>query len=461
MFKLLIIARREYNAAVKTKSFLISLLVMPLLMAGSVLVQVLLKDQVDTQEKRFAIVDRTPGEQLFPTLDAAAAGRNARDTVNSETGKRVRPVFAIEHIVPSQDTPEAVDRQRFDLSERVRRGEMFGFLDIGPGVCEYLPDVAESTRASAANDPNSDQNLDRTLVRYHSNSPTYDDFQRWAEPILQEAVKERRFKAAGLESAVVRSVLKPVPVVAKGLSQKDAETGEIREAKDENKIASVLAPAGLMVLMFMLILVGGTPAMQGVVEEKMQKISEMLLGSVRPFELMMGKLIGLMGVSLTLAALYLGGAYWAARHYGMADMISPAVMAWFVVYLVVAVLMYGALFIAVGAACSDIRETQTMLWPVMLVAMLPLFVWINVAKEPSSTFSTVISLVPTATPMLMIIRLAVPPGIGWWQPALGLVLMLGTMFVLVYIAGRIFRIGILMQGKGANLRDLARWIVRG
>jgi ABC-type Na+ efflux pump permease subunit len=123
--------------------------------------------------------------------------------------------------------------------------------------------------------------------------------------------------------------------------------------------------------------------------------------------------------------------------------------------------MYGALFIGVGAACSDIRDTQTMLWPVMLLAMLPLFVWINVAKEPTSTFSTVTSFIPTATPMLMIIRIAVPPGIPWWQPALGLVLMLITTVVCLYLAGRIFRVGILMQGKGASIRDLARWIVRG
>jgi ABC-2 type transport system permease protein len=102
-----------------------------------------------------------------------------------------------------------------------------------------------------------------------------------------------------------------------------------------------------------------------------------------------------------------------------------------------------------------------MLWPVMLLAMLPLFVWINVAREPTSTFSTVASLIPTATPMLMILRVAVPPGVGWWQPALGLVLMLITTVVFVYAAGRVFRVGLLMQGKGASVSDLARWIFRG
>jgi ABC-2 type transport system permease protein len=303
--------------------------------------------------------------------------------------------------------------------------------------------------------------LDSKTVRYQSNSPTYDDFQKWARPILEHTVQDIRFQRAELPGDTVRSALQPVPLLVKGLSEKDAETGTIQEGKDENPVVSVLVPAALMMLMFILILVAATPAMQGVVEEKMQRIAEMMLGSIRPFELMMGKLIGLMGVSLTLAAVYLGGAYWAAQHYGVAELVSLPVLAWFVAYQVVAIVMYGALFIAVGAACSDIRDTQTMVWPVMLVAILPLFVWINVAKEPTSTFSTVASFIPTATPMLMVIRLAVPPGIGLWQPALGLVLMLITTLVCVYVAGRIFRVGILMQGKGASFRDIARWIIYG
>jgi len=458
MHKMLIVARREYNAAVRTKAFLISLFLMPVLMGGGAFAQFLLKDQVNLEDKRFAVIDRTQGEQLVSVLEAAVRQRNAEQVHDAETGKQIKPVFVIERITPSAMRTSAVEQQRFDLSERVRNGEIFGFLEIGPSVFDHrAADAVNSTPASDAENRRSDD----AVLRYQSNSPTYDDFQQWARPILEHAVQEVRFRQAALESATVRAVLQPVPFVVKGLSEKDQETGDIQEAKDENPVASVLAPAVLMILMFILVLVAGTPAMQGVVEEKMQRIAEMILGSVRPFELMMGKLVGLMGVSLTLAALYLGGAYWTANYFGVADLVSPGLMAWFIVYLVIAVVMYGALFIAVGAACSDIRDTQTMLWPVMLLAMLPLFVWINVAKEPTSTFSTVISFIPTATPMLMIIRIAVPPGIAWWQPALGLVLMLITTVICLYIAGRIFRVGILMQGKGASIRDLARWIVRG
>jgi ABC-2 type transport system permease protein len=93
--------------------------------------------------------------------------------------------------------------------------------------------------------------------------------------------------------------------------------------------------------------------------------------------------------------------------------------------------------------------------------MLPLFIWVNVIQEPTSAFSTAVSLFPPATPMLMVARQAVPPGIPVWQPLLGIALVLATTFLCVYAAGRIFRVGLLMQGKGARFGDLVRWVIRG
>ena len=99
--------------------------------------------------------------------------------------------------------------------------------------------------------------------------------------------------------------------------------------------------------------------------------------------------------------------------------------------------------------------------PVMVVVVLPMMLWISVAREPTTTFSTVVSLFPPATPMLMLVRQAVPPGIPFWQPALGTLLVLLTTLLCVFAAGRIFRVGILMQGKGAKLTEMVRWIARG
>jgi ABC-2 type transport system permease protein len=389
---------------------------------------------------------------LYPVVEAALAARN--EAIEKDPGKQ--PSFAVESALPSNEDRQAILQQRYELSERVRKKELFGFLEIGPDVASFSGKGAEPRKSSAPTD-------DRWSVRYYSNSPTNNAFETWVQKVLDEAIRQRRFTAVhvNLSAPELQTILQPVPVLTKGLSKRNAQTGEYEDAKDENPIVSFAVPGGLMLLMFMLILLGATPLLQGVVEEKMQRIAEVLLGSVRPFQLMMGKLLGVVAVSLTLAAVYLGGAYWAAHRYHFAEYIANDLIVWFVVYQSLAVLMFGSLMIAVGAACTDMRETQAMMWPVMLLICLPMFVWVNVLKEPNSSFSTAISLFPFATPMLMLGRQAVPPGIAWWQPLLGICLVLLTTLTCVYAAGRIFRVGILMQGKGARIGEVVRWIFRG
>ncbi len=223
----------------------------------------------------------------------------------------------------------------------------------------------------------------------------------------------------------------------------------------------MLLPGGLLVLMFMMVMVGAAPLLQGVMEEKMQRIAEVLLGSVQPFPLMMGKILGMACVSLTMTAIYLACIFWGVNSYGYGEFLSAEIIVWFLIYQVLALFLYGSLYAAVGAACSDLKEAQTMLMPVTLISIMPLFVWFVVVREPTSTFSTLASLFPLATPTLMVARLAVPPGIPIWQPLLGIVLVLLTTLLCVYAAGRIFRVGILMQGKGPRLPDLYRWVFRG
>jgi ABC-2 type transport system permease protein len=123
--------------------------------------------------------------------------------------------------------------------------------------------------------------------------------------------------------------------------------------------------------------------------------------------------------------------------------------------------MFGSLFIAIGAACTDMKETQNLLWPVMLLAAMPLFLLGSVLHEPNGPVTRGLSFFPFATPTLMIARQAMPPGIPAWEPAVGVVLVLLTTIFCVYAAGRIFRVGILMQGKGARIGEMLKWVFRG
>ncbi len=439
MRKTIVVAVREYQAAVKSKAFIISMIALPIIWGGGIMIQLVMRNKVDTKDKRVAVLDNT--DQLYDSVAAAATERNQSAIFEGEgeLRRQVKPRFIVEKAeAESADAAET----RLALSERVRKGEFMAFVIIGPDVLKPGDDPA------------------RAAIDYHSNSPTYDDIQNWISAPLNARIQELRLQEARLDAEVVAAATKRIPVGNLGLVSKDA-AGQITKAERTNEIANIFMPMGLMMLMLMTVMVGASPLMQSVLEEKTLRIAEVLLGSVPPFELMMGKLIGMVGVSLTIVTVYMVGAFYAVHQAGFGSLFPSHVVWWFVVFQALSVLMYGSLFIAAGAAVSDMKEAQSLITPIMVIAVSPMFVWMNVVREPSSSFALAMSLFPPATPMLMIIRQAVPPGIPIWQPALGIVLVLLTTVACVFAAGRIFRVGILMQGKGAKVGEMVRWIFRG
>jgi ABC-2 type transport system permease protein len=439
MRKTLIVALREYIVSVRTKAFLIGLLMMPLMMGGGFIVGALMQGRVDTKDKRVAVADYTG--RLFDGLDAAARGRNdaAIFTGEGSARKQILPRFVLEKV----DTGSVnMQRLSLQLSDRIRKGELMAFVLIGPNVIDTNKDPGQAT------------------LNYYSNTPTYNDVLGWITAVSNEQIQQLRLQGAAFDPKVVRQLTQRVPVGNLGLVKMD-NAGNIISAVETNQLANFLVPFAMMFLMFMVIMASTAPLLNSTLEEKTQRIAEVLLSSISPFELMAGKLIGIMGVSLTMATVYLFGAYAALNRAGYAQYFPWQSVWWFVGFLCLAVLMYGSIFIAIGAAVSDMKEAQSMMTPVMLLVVSPMFVLQNVIREPGSTLSLVMSLFPPATPMLMIIRQTVPPGIPLWQPLLGVALVLLTSLVCVFAAGRIFRVGILMQGKGAKISEMFRWALRG
>jgi len=439
MRKTLIVALREYIVSVRTKAFLIGLLMMPLMMGGSFIVGAVMQGRVDTKDKRIAVADYTG--RLFDGLDAAARQRNEAAIFTGEGAarKQTLPRFVLEKVEPG-----AVDVQQLSLqlSNRIRKGELMAFVVIGPNVIDSSKDPSKAT------------------LNYYSNTPTYNDVLGWISGVLNEQIQQLRLVGAAFDPKVVRQLIQRVPVGNLGLVKMD-EAGNVISAVETNQLANFLVPFAMMFLMFMVIMATTTPLLNSTLEEKTQRIAEVLLASIPPFELMAGKLLGIMGVSLTMATVYLTGAYAALNRAGYVQYFPWQSIWWFVGFLSLAVLMYGSIFIAIGAAVSDMKEAQSMMTPVMLLVVSPMFVLQYVIREPASNLSLVMSLFPPATPMLMIIRQTVPPGIPVWQPLLGGALVVLTSLGCVFAAGRIFRVGILMQGKGAKISEMFRWALRG
>src|SRR5439155_2146833 len=166
MRKTLVIALCEYLAAVRTKSFIVGLLMMPVLMGSGVLIQMVFQKMEDTGEKRFAVVDRTPGQKLVLALHEAAEAHNAADVFDPKTQKQTKPRFLVEGTEPSADTPEAWTHQRMELSNQVLDGKYFGFLEIGSGVYRYAGSA--SAASSTAGRPNAELLGDEARFRYQS-----------------------------------------------------------------------------------------------------------------------------------------------------------------------------------------------------------------------------------------------------------------------------------------------------
>jgi ABC-2 type transport system permease protein len=191
----------------------------------------------------------------------------------------------------------------------------------------------------------------------------------------------------------------------------------------------------------------------------MSRISEVLIGSMSPFQLMMGKLSGGAAASVLLAAIYMAGGLAGAQYWGgYASAVTPAILGWFLLFLVMSLFIFGSMFVAIGAACNDLKDSQNMMTPVILLVMLPIFTAGSVLRAPDGTLATVLSLIPIAAPFLMMLRISLQPGPPGWQIALSVILMAATVVVVVWAAGKIFRTGLLMQGKSATIPEMLRWV---
>jgi ABC-type Na+ efflux pump permease subunit len=201
--------------------------------------------------------------------------------------------------------------------------------------------------------------------------------------------------------------------------------------------------------------------LNSVMEEKTQRIAEVLLGSIKPFQFMLGKLIGGIGVSLTSTVVYLVGGIVLVTYMGFEDYIPYYLIPWFLIFMFLAILMFGSIAAALGSTCNEPKDAQSLNFPAILPALFPMFVYFPVVKEPLSSFSTWISLVPPFTPLLMLLRMATPEAIPAWQPYAGLLgVLLFTLFF-IWAGGRIFRVALLIQGTPPKLANIIRWAIRG
>jgi ABC-2 type transport system permease protein len=434
MNKILILFKREYRAAVKTKSFIISLILVPIFMGGSFIVIALTEDKVDIDEKKVVIIDHTG--LLEQPLGEALTYRNQNEIIDTISGEQVLPAYSAEFVEPDTTNPF---QQQLNLSERVRSGELHAYIEVGKGM--VMPH----------------DNPETAYMCYYTEHSFNDRVRGWYNNVLNEILRGFRVLKLDLDPDIQQNLFAWNYMEGMSLVSMDEKTGEVKEAQQSNEFQAFLIPYIIVLLLFMLTMMSAVPLLSAVMEEKSEKIAEVLLADVTPFQFMMGKVMGGIGISLTIAIFYVLGGVIIARQTGNGNLIPYDVLPWFFAYALLYIIMVGSGMAALGATCNDNKDAQSMQFPAMIVVILPLFIMFPIIQDPSGSLATSLSLIPPFTPPLMMIRLATPVTIPLWQPLLGIVLVaLFTLFT-VWIAARIFRTAILIQGQKPTLMNVFRY----
>jgi ABC-2 type transport system permease protein len=269
--------------------------------------------------------------------------------------------------------------------------------------------------------------------------------------VAREATVTARVAAAGGDLAAVRALLSsPTAATARvsNQGQRSAERLEIR----------VILPAAFMFLMWIASFSSANHLLTSTIEEKSSKVIEVLLSATSPLELLAGKILGQSLVGLLMLGMYGIAGLAGLTLLAMTDLVDVFTILLFVAWFLLGYFMSAAMMAAVGSAVSDLREAQTLVSPVMLLMMLPLMLWLPISENPTGIIATVASFIPPIGPFVMVLRTTgAVEGIPSWQVAVALLINAAGAIGLVWLGARIFRIGILMQGKPPTPLELLRW----
>lgn len=312
------------------------------------------------------------------------------------------------------------------------------------------------------------------------------------EKLFEKRIEEDKLKAAGIDQELLASTKTRV----------DLKTLTLRGEKSSAGLASAVGMIGGF-LMYIFIFIYGAQVMRGVIEEKTNRIVEVLISSVRPFQLMMGKILGialvgltqfLLWIILTITIFSVGSSVFlkdevltasrpvhisegrmdpeALKGLGSQSQVAenaagdileklnlinfPLIIGCFIFFFLGGYLLYSALYAAVGSAVDNETETQQFMIPLTLPLVLAFMVAQNVMKAPDSQLAFWFSMIPLTSPVVMMTRIAF--GVPAWELALSMVLLLGGFVFTTWLAGKIYRTGILMYGKKITYKELSRWL---
>lgn len=431
--KALIIAEKEYRDVVQKKSFLIGALVTPVIIGTMMFLPMLLAKKSETPKQRYVVVD----------LENEGYGEKFHTAMTEVTTPDGTQQFIVEDLerYSSPESTEWLNRRKV-LDSLVQVGELDGALIIYPGTLENdsLIVVSKSFDFKALNR---------------------------AEDAMTSIVVTDRLSNSDI-NLPVDSI---VSLTASLDIQVETPSGKRRDFGSIWMVTMVI-----WMLMYMTTLLYGQGVMRSVIEEKNSRIVEVMVSSVRPFDLMLGKLIGISGATLTQLLLWMalgvgarymlpGDAMSAALSGAGGIVFNPVFVVFFAVFFILGFLLYSTMFAAIGSIVSTEKEAQNFMFPIIMLLIIPMLVGMSIAQSPSKDWVVALSLVPFLTPILMVMRINMidPSAFTLSEPIVlqafaGVILVVLTLALMTWLSGRIFRVGLLMTGKRATFPEIVRWI---
>lgn len=322
-------------------------------------------------------------------------------------------------------------------------------------------------------------------LEYYSDDALAPDVASKLELLIEDKLRQRKVKFLGYDDQKIKALETRIKIESKAWSDDDTAIGPLNSS-----IAAALGMA-MGFIMYFAVSIYGSMVMRGVMEEKINRIVEVMISSVKPFELMLGKVLGIGAVGITQLLIWIvffpllsliANLFFSfnpediqqlSQSLPNSDMeamvmdFSAAInnINWtlilpsFLVFFICGYMLYAALFAAVGSAVGDdMGEAQSLTVPIMLPIVFGIYIMITAVRNPSSPLAVWSSIIPFFSPMVMPARLAFNPPM--WQLILSIVLLILTVVAVIYISGRIYRVGILMYGKKASFKELWRWLMR-
>ena len=435
MNKIGIIISREFNERVRKKSFIITTILMPLLMIGMMAAPTLMMLFAKGDQKSLVVLDQSG------------------------------------IIAPSLEGDDEITFTPMDvtLDEARADSNIFGVLWIGEDVVDNPSNVKLYTNSSSS------MSLESNLASQ-----------------MEKVIERERLKRYDIEN--LEQIMKDVKVKVSFTTFRNdlSEEGEDEEATSSSIAYMLGLVLGMMLYMFLIIY--GSMVMTSVIEEKGSRVLDVLVSSVSPFQLMLGKILGVASVAVTQIAI------WGVLVCGIGAVVLPALMpedvmqtveavqmgqmttieadidadllsavslatdvgglvmmfVWLLLFLVGGFLFYSAMFAAVGSAVDSIQDANQLQTPITVPIILALILAMSVFNDPNSTLAFWGSIIPFTSPVVMMAR--VPFGIPTWQIVLSLVLLYASVVAMAWAAGKIYRVGIFMHGKKPSFKELMSWI---